>query len=720
MMRVALRLNGLFAMALVLMVGLATGCGSDDGSGKDPDNPTGQTKLPQIEFTPAETCSVSDKLLVNCSHTFDQSQVSAGDSITWNLRIRNSGERELKLSGIDLSYTAPAEGEDPLAFEAFIPGPVATAFAENKPFFVATAGNGTDAQPEELVVGVSFTRYEDDQVRSAKLVIKSDASNVAGGNITIDLKISEGFAKITVSPDWVDFGQAGMGEIKNEKVAVLNTGSRDLEVTGFKFVGSQFFSVVFDKTEYKVGPETQAGVDFGADMIIVSPQMSDSFTVRFRPENEQPATGTITLFSNDPSYPNGVDVRVTGNEDVPCIEVNPAQVAFGGKKYGELAVQKLVIGACGKAPVELYDLTIKEGSSADFGVDLSSLTHVPTRQNPVIVPIGGAVEINVTFVPDAPNPLDGNGNMILDQGTLVIKNNSFQVEKEVPLSGAGVEVECPTAVIRCAEGDEVIPQTNLHLFGDESYAPNGVIQKWEWRVDQPVGSQSIFVPAYTFPNPTFEANVAGAYMFELDVFDGTGMRSCIPARYEVLVIPDEAIHIELLWHTPNDPDETDTGPGAGADLDLHFLHPWAAGPDLDGDGAPDGWFDNLFDCFWFNPHPNWGSYDPAINDDPSLDRDDTDGAGPENINLDIPEEGVTYRVGVHYWNDHGYGPSYATLRVYIYAALVFEQAGVMLLDKDMWEVCTVDWPSGKVVVVTGKDGGYKITPNYENPYFFQN
>ena len=404
---------------------------------------------------------------------------------------------------------------------------------------------------------------------------------------------------------------------------------------------------------------------------------------------------------------------------MPWMEVHPAQMAFGGKQYGELAVQKLAIEACGTTPVEIYGIFLKEGSSTDFGVDLSRLTHVPTLQDPVIVPVGGTVTVDVTFVPDACNPLDGNGNMILDLGTLIIKNNSFQKEKEVALSGAGVEVEGPTAVIHCAEGNEVNPQTNLHLFGDESYSPNGVIQKWEWRVTQPVGSQSVFIPTYTFPNPTFEANVAGAYVFELDVFDGTGMRSCIPARHEVLVIPDEAIHIELLWHTPSDPDETDTGPGAGSDLDLHFLHPWAAGPDLDGDGAPDGWFDNLFDCFWFNPHPNWGSYDPAINDDPSLDRDDTDGAGPENINLDIPEEGVNYRVGVHHWNDHGYGPSYATLRVYIYAFLVFEQAGVMLLDLDMWEVCTVEWPSGKVVVVTGKDGGYKITPDYENPYFFQ-
>ena len=177
------------------------------------------------------------------------------------------------------------------------------------------------------------------------------------------------------------------------------------------------------------------------------------------------------------------------------------------------------------------------------------------------------------------------------------------------------------------------------------------------------------------------------------------------------------LHVELLWHTPEDPDETDTGPETGADLDLHFLHSWAAGPDLDGNGKPDGWFDMPFDTFWFNATPNWGSFAPGGDDDPRLDRDDTDGAGPENLNLDTPEN-VVYRVGVHYWNDHGYGSAFATVRVYVYGSLVFEVTDVLLVDRDMWDVCGIEWPSGKVTLVTDA-GGYKITPDYANPLFYE-
>jgi hypothetical protein len=156
-------------------------------------------------------------------------------------------------------------------------------------------------------------------------------------------------------------------------------------------------------------------------------------------------------------------------------------------------------------------------------------------------------------------------------------------------------------------------------------------------VKQPVGSQSVFLPSFLAADPTFEVNVAGIYEFQLDVWDQNDQKSLTSAFVTVAVIPDEVIHVELLWTTEGDPDQTDAGPEAGVDLDLHFAHPFAIyGPDVDGDGAPDPWFDVPFDCFWFNAHPNWGSLNPAVDDNPGLDRDDTDGAGPENINLNLP------------------------------------------------------------------------------------
>jgi hypothetical protein len=235
------------------------------------------------------------------------------------------------------------------------------------------------------------------------------------------------------------------------------------------------------------------------------------------------------------------------------------------------------------------------------------------------------------------------------------------------------------------------------------------------------------MPSATHPNPTFEVNVVGVYTFRLTTYDENDTPSMFPAEQQVLVIPPQAIHVELTWSTPSDPDESDEGPEAGSDLDLHFAHPLASEPqayldfegnDLDGDGAQDPWFNQPWDCFWFNHHPDWGSFDPAVHDDPGLDLDDTDGAGPEMLNLNIPEN-EAYRVGVHYWDAHGFGLSYATVRVFIYGTLVFEAADVDMAEHDMWEVCRIEWPSGNVQPVLGPGGGVKITHDYNSAFFFQ-
>ena len=83
-----------------------------------------------------------------------------------------------------------------------------------------------------------------------------------------------------------------------------------------------------------------------------------------------------------------------------------------------------------------------------------------------------------------------------------------------------------------------------------------------------------------------------------------------PARVLVVSTPDEAIHIELTWHNPLDPDESDN---TGSDVDLHLVK------------VGFNWFDDVFDTYYANQTPDW---QPEL---PSLDIDDTDGAGPEAL-----------------------------------------------------------------------------------------
>ncbi|MGM0577111.1 MAG: choice-of-anchor D domain-containing protein [Myxococcota bacterium] len=562
----------------------------------------------------------------------------------------------------------------------------------------------------------------------ATLSFVSDSAGAATTEVTL---VGEGEAPpqvdtpdIEVSPATVDFGNVPLGESKTRTVDVVNAGDADLEVTGFLLSGNPAFAFLHDGQAWPVSPETASqGITFD-EPLVVAPGTSEEVSVRFTPEDLNGAQGQLVLRSNDPDEANAL-VNLSGNESGPCISVQPKKVDFGGKLVGEPATVDVEVTSCGEEPLQIQGLALSDESSGAFSLDLGSLPGVGDgvgaivegQDTPVELDVNQSATFQVIFVPDEINALDEGGQPIPDLGEIRIVSDAIQSEVDVEVRGFGVEVDCPTAVIVVEEGEEVIPQTKLHLVGSQSYAVSGDVAQYEWSVQQPVGSQSVFLPSASAPDPTFEANVAGTYVFELRVWDDNGEESCVSAQYTVFVNPDEAIHVELLWDTPLDPDQTDEGPEAGADMDLHFLHPFATGEDVDGDGEPDGWFDQPFDCFWFNAQPNWGSLDPAVDDDPGLDRDDTDGAGPENVNLNIPEDGLTYKVGVQYWNDHGFGPSNATVRVYIYSEKVFELKNVELEEDDLWEVATIDWPSGDVNLITEDGGEFRIIPDYQHPFF---
>lgn len=406
-----------------------------------------------------------------------------------------------------------------------------------------------------------------------------------------------------------------------------------------------------------------------------------------------------------------------------CLQLRPgALLDFGPQPVGVLTSRPVVFANCGVSTVRVASISWTEGSSADFLHDVSLLPGfetggAPSRWTPLVLEAGEFAVLNVRFLPTSGADAHRLGKRRIRTGTLVVESDARGGTRSVAVRGSGLSDDGWSTAIRVDPGQEVIPQTLLHLDGTQSVSPYGSIVEWSWTVLPPPGDVSKFIPHDSTPTPTFEVNLAGEYLFELRVRDELGFESPTPGQFLVTVVPDEAIHIELLWHTPNDPDESDTGPNAGVDLDLHFRHQFAGGPDGCGDGDPDGWFDLPFDCFWFNQAPDWESIDPSIDDNPGLDRDDTDGGGPENLNLRFPKEGRTYGVGVHCWDDHGYGASFATVHVFFYGVRVWTVSNVELHDLDMWEVIDIDWPDGDIRWLGDDDGTPRVCPEYDNPLF---
>jgi hypothetical protein len=291
-------------------------------------------------------------------------------------------------------------------------------------------------------------------------------------------------------------------------------------------------------------------------------------------------------------------------------------------------------------------------------------------------------------------------------------------------SGRSTPPICATGVVSVNGSPPWRPQTAVHVTGAASWGADETELLYIWSLVQPEGSH---VRLETQGNPSdvvFVPKMIGTYEIILSVEGIDGLPPCGPTTAVVEVSPGSGIHIEMVWDTPEDPDQSDTGGGVrrtapppGADLDLHFAHPDAA-----------SWFDSMLDCFWLNPEPDWAdktahpatySYQPTITDNPAMTLQDIDGAGPEIITLKRPQEGATYYVGVHYWNDNGYGLSDAQVRIYLDGELSYSSQWVSLQDLDMWEVATLDWSNREVSTMTNYDGDPTVIPNYTNSFLFK-
>ena len=553
------------------------------------------------------------------------------------------------------------------------------------------------------------------------------------------------------SPALLDFGPVDFGKCAVKTVALSNWGTAPLTVQGLDLTGLDTqFTAEWLSPAAVVGQAKKGGGQWllPAPLVLPSSQ-SASLSLEFCPTKAGPLAAKVPLLSD--GGPLALEVKATGvKSTAPCVGLakwsDPQVSQFGGVLPGKTEVRTPAIKNCGIGALSIVAVQLVQtpgAAEAEFALDWSEQLWgskvgpgAISTANPLIIQPNGEAVFEVRY-----KPVDFGTQTDPDKAKLVITlSDGQQLEKD--FTGWGVAEVCPMPAIEVLEGEEVVPGTTLHFSGTGSYSPKGgKITNYQWTIKQPPASNQSLFPSNSAPTTTLQANLAGEYEVCLDVWDDLGVKSCAPKCIALLVLSPSAIHIELLWDTPGDLDQTDSGPAAGADLDLHFAHPLAVGIDDDCDGKGDPWYMNTFDAFWFNATPNWGDANSTL-DDPSFSGDDWSGVGPESTNLAAPAgtaaDPVAYSIGVHYWNDHGYGASYATLSAYVYGGLAFQLAKVKLQPLDMWYVGKLHWSNGasggpNVLIETcyqsgnsckaGKNlmwqpkGDYCITPCYESKSF---
>lgn len=766
-----------WATAAVWAAATLAGCGGaddPDGSGAGGSGGAGAAKCEGddkgalgLDRKPVMDVQASQKsLTTNETLVLATGALPKGEVIDTAFTLRNSAQvnaaRELRIEKVELLYDKPeGASDDGAPFACTVETAGGEVACDQAPVF-SVVPTGADAafctsgtRVDAVVVHVRFVRQADNAVRQALLRIRAPGDDrYKTTPFATKLTTKAGTPNLKLSPEILDYGVVKLGACGSKKLSLVNAGDAPVVVTAMD-LAPNFPKPVKADIE---GKSYQGGSAQTFDPPLeIAPQGSVPVTIDFCPTGPEPFLDVIRVVSNAPGSPH--TAKLTANQTVPCLKVVPQKaVNFGFVPLGSPAKRKVSLESCGSSAVEISALALQDDKAGVFTLDTSAIGELGGKpvssDNLLTIQPNKAVQVDLICMPDSENSDPTSGKPAPFQAKLGIADNTIVADKSLELSCWGTATNCPTPVAISQQGEEIVPQSELQLIGAQSFGgPNQKIVKYAWKViKQPKGSEvdHLLWPNANAPDPLFGAklkkvdwdgkekevvtvNIAGEYKFSLDVTDDAGVTSCAIAELVVQVIPDEDIHVELLWDTPQDADKLDKGMGLGSDMDLHFSHqntdntkicktlaemcgaePCVCLPDLDKDGKVDPFFHSLYDCFWYNANPNWASQSPEIDDNPGLDLDDTDGWGPENLNLKKAEVNVTYTVGVHYWDAHGYGDSEATVRIYILGVLKGEFKSVTMGPCDMWWVKKIAWPSGDLIDIGSPSG--KLTKSYY-PHF---
>ncbi|MBO7127151.1 hypothetical protein J6253_02445 [bacterium] len=280
--------------------------------------------------------------------------------------------------------------------------------------------------------------------------------------------------------------------------------------------------------------------------------------------------------------------------------------------------------------------------------------------------------------------------------------------------------------------DKIIDGTKLYEFNDTGKVT------WEWTVSKGPCDTVLGKTSFTTKAAKTSAELEGDGE-ETDVVGGVGFSQFkvnfkLSGNYTLhlkvtrengetyecewkLKVESDGLRVELCWDT--------TGP-AGTDIDLH----------LGKNGVTTAWgniyntTDNLA-CYYMNckydlsEGPDWGyeeteNYDKDGNKgmmrNPRLDMDNVVTEGkPENINLDNPKDGDTFRVLVHRFHFNTTFETHPVVNIYCGGTLkatygVDPQLSDFKDENDSWEVVEIKWVGGY------SSDACELTPKWDNGY----
>ncbi len=409
--------------------------------------------------------------------------------------------------------------------------------------------------------------------------------------------LTEGETGTRFSPEAIAFDVTAVGELANARVELVHRGPTSARIQSITFAPST--------SVFQLRPAGGGGSLIG---------------VRLQPDEPVPVDvlyGPVSVGSDDGELRVQTDTSMAvlqvqaaaGQVALSDLTVSPSDVDFSQVIVGERVTRELVVENAGDLPVRLLGFRSPVDS-----LRLVNLANAPLLDSGLLIEPADTVPLRLVYEPSEPESPQGRAEFEFGPGVVPL-----------PIEGRAVapgRIECPEAVDfgSVLRGAEAVRMLNCSVV-------EGPVRVSAASVDEPFAVSGLTAVSELQADLRFVAlGFAGLRREALLLQTTHGSELSVDLTAEILPPEpgDGALTVELTWDANR------------LDLDLHVVRS-GSDPFVQGD-----------DCYWAAKNPSWGDEDDAL-DDPFLDRDATDGFGPEEFSLTRANE-VRYDVYVQYYD----------------------------------------------------------------------
>lgn len=467
-------------------------------------------------------------------------------------------------------------------------------------------------------------RTDDDDSREIQVALTGHAADIP----PCDLRIN---------PGQVRFGLVPVGVALERDVEVFNQGISECALWDFHLEngGGNAFRLV----------EPPEGT------LLIGSQETVVLQLSFDPPDSvvNQLLSSAIIFSHSTPDDPPKRIEVSGYPSSHQIEVIPNPIDFGGVPIGYDPIKAVSVINTGATATQV-DRVVVSPDNTNFRATPGSAS-AGSATIPGTIGSGQRAPVRVAFMSTAEGVETAEFQVWL---TGVDEPLRIPIRAEGRDEPCGDLCEAPKAI---CPPDERVLVNQRHPLPGEAFNAAGDEMSCTWRiVNKPFGSREQPTPENSC-DTEFQPDMVGDYILEMAVVDEQGKFNSCQTR--LTAIPHGGLWVEMFWEK-------------ASDVDLHFLH-----PNRDPLVSSNWWSDD--DCYYGGRNRAWdGGGDASA----SLDRDDTQNTGPENVRINRPVIGHRYAVGVHWFRNAGHATTWVTTNIYCGGVIVGSDTFDMNTNKE--------------------------------------